>query len=42
MGMNPIYECAEEVGNFKNNFRLRDLSVEVGIVGTSGWTADTK
>jgi len=42
MVMNLIYECAEDVGNFKNIFRLPELSVEVGIVGTSGWAADMK
>lgn len=29
MGINLIYEGAEEVGNYKDNFRLRDLSVEI-------------
>lgn len=40
--MNLIYECAEEVENFKKNFRLRNLSVEFGYVRMSGWAADMK
>lgn len=42
MWMNLIYECAEEVENFKKNFRLRNLSVEFGYVRMSGWAADMK